>query len=132
MIEPRGRCTLWVSPSANEDVACISSRDKSGRNGLGALSYFPEERRIEEASIGRRVYSSERQLPFCLEEFARQERGRGTKYCRMGYQALDPDQGTRRQGPALLVIKVKPGIRVKETRRKEARDEEQWQSMKWR
>lgn len=53
MIEPRSRCTLWGPPSANEDVACISSRDKSGQNGLGALSYFPEERRIEEQASAR-------------------------------------------------------------------------------
>ncbi|KAF7406399.1 hypothetical protein HZH68_005768 [Vespula germanica] len=41
---------------------------------------------------------------------------RGTEYSWMGYQVLDPKKEmVERKRSALLVIKVKPGIRVKRT-----------------
>lgn len=95
-----------------------SYRDKDSRNEPSQATFISIPRRRRKKERERERYRVVGEFLFCLEKNSR-DRGEfsGTEYPWLGWVtgALDLDERERKRRAALLVIKVKPGIRVKET-----------------
>lgn len=105
------------SSSTNEDAVCgILQRQRFAERTVS--SHFHIHSKKKKKKRKREQYRVVGEFLFCLEKNSR-DRGEfsGTEYPWLGWVtgALDLDGRERGRRAALLVIKVKPGIRVKET-----------------